>query len=426
VTVSAETAVRRRRLPLGPPTLLRENDAFRRFFAGQAISLVGDQVSTIALPLVGVLALHAGAAQMGYLTAAALLPNLLVSLHAGVWVDRYGRRRRVMLVADLGRAALVLSIPVAWGLGGLTIEQLYVVGFLGGVLSVFFSVSYSTLFVSLVSRDRYVEASSLLNGSRAFSYVLGPTLGGLLVQALSAPAALVADACSFLASAFSLSTIDPVEPPAETVVRGQLSTGMRYIRRSPIIRAELLSCTTINFFDFLFMALVMLYAVRSLRLQPGAIGLVLGAAAVGGVLGSIVTGRIGRRIGIGPAYALGCFLFPASLLLVPLAGGPRWLVLTCLFAAEFWSGFGVMLLDISAGSINAALVPDRLRARVSGAFMVVNYGVRPVGALVGGLLGAWIGVRPTLWIAAVGAVTGVLWVLPSPIMRLTELPEMEE
>jgi MFS family permease len=363
---------------------------------------------------------------MGYLTAAALVPNLLVSLHAGVWVDRYGRRRRVMLAADLGRAALALSIPVAWGLGVLTIEQLYVVGLLGGVLSVFFSVSYSTLFVSLVPRDRYVEASSLLNGSRAFSYVLGPTLGGLLVEALSAPAALVADACSFLASAFSLSTIDPVEPPAETAVRGQLSTGIRYIRRSPIIRAELLSCTTINFFDFVFVALVLLYAVRSLHLQPGVIGLVLGAAAVGGVLGSIVTGRIGRRIGIGPAYALGCFIFPAPLLLVPLAGGPRWLVLTCLFAAEFWSGFGVMLLDISAGSINAALVPDRLRARVSGAFMVVNYGVRPVGALLGGLLGAWIGVRPTLWIAAVGAVTGVLWVLPSPIMRLRELPETTE
>jgi len=424
--VTASTpAIETRRASLVPP-LLRENQPFRRFFAGQSVSLVGDQVSGLALPLVGVLVLHASAAQMGYLTTAGLLPNLLFSLHAGALVDRRGRRRQTMLFADVGRAALLTSIPVAYWLGALTLTQLYVVGFLTGVLSVLFFVSYSTLFVSLVPRERYVEANSLLNGSRALSFVGGPSLGGLIVQVISAPAALVADAVSFVASAFALSRISPVEPPTEPAEHGHLKAGLEYIRRSPVMRANLLASSTINFFNFVFFALFILFATRSLHVQPGVLGVVLGAGAIGGVIGSIFTGRIGRRIGIGPAYALGCFVFPAPLVLVPLAGGPRWVVLGCLFAAEFLSGFGVMLLDISAGSISQALVPDRLRARVAGAFMVVNYGVRPVGAFVGGLLGTEIGLRPTLWIATVGALAGVLWLLPSPVMRMRELPETAE
>ena len=161
-------------------------------------------------------------------------------------------------------------------------------------------------------------------------------------------------------------------------------------------------------------------------MHPGALGLVLGAASVGGVLGSIFAGRISRRMGVGPAFVLGCVLFPTPLVLVPLAGGADWQILAFLFAAEFLSGFGVMILDITAGSIKAALVPDRLRARVSGAYMVVNYGVRPLGALVGGALGTWIGLQPTLWIASVGAIAGVLWLLPSPLLRLRDLPDVEE
>jgi predicted MFS family arabinose efflux permease len=277
-----------------------------------------------------------------------------------------------------------------------------------------------------VPRERYLEANSLLNGSRAFSFVAGPSVGGLLVQAFSAPGALIADAFSFLVSAFSLSTIEPVEPPTEKAERGHVKAGMRYLWGSPIIRASLLATATINFFNFVFWALFMLYAVRTLDVRPGLLGLVLGAASIGGVLGSIVTGRISRRIGVGPAFVLGCFVFPAPLVLVPLAGGPEWAVLGCLFAAEFLSGFGVMILDITAGTIKAALVPDRLRARVSGAYMVVNYGVRPLGALAGGALGTWIGLRPTLWIASVGAILGVLWLLPSPLPRLRDLPEADE
>ena len=408
------------------PALLRENLAFRRFFAGQSVSLVGDQISFIALPLVGVIVLHASAAQMGYLTAAGLAPNLLFSLHAGAWVDRRGRRRQTMLAADIGRAALLATIPVAYELGCLTFAQLYVVGFLVGASSVLFYVAYSSLFVSLVPRDEYVRASSLLNGSRALSFVGGPSLGGLLVQVFSAPIAVAADAVSFVVSAFTLARISPAEPPAEEAEHGQVTAGIRYIARSPVIRASLAATTTINFFNFVLFAIVILYANRVLDVGPGLLGLVLGAGAVGGVLGSLVTGRIVTRLGVGPALVLGCVVFPTPLLLIPLASGPRWVVLGCLFLAEFGSGFGVMLLDIAAGAISAALVPDRLRARVSGAYMVVNYGVRPLGALLGGALGSSIGLRPTLWIAAGGAIAGFLWLVPSPVWRLRELPEVAE
>ncbi len=405
------------------PPLLRENREFRLFFSGQAVSLVGDQITMLALPLVGVLTLHASAAQMGYLTTAGLLPNLLFSLHAGAWIDRRGRRREMMLMADLGRSALLATIPVAYAFDGLTFAQLYVVGFLTGTLSVLFWVSYNTLFVSMVPRERYVEASSLLNGSRALSFVGGPSLAGILVQVLTAPVTLILDAVSFLASAFSLSRIAPVEPPAATEEDGHVTAGIRYIARSPIIRAELGATATINLFNFMFFAIVLLYANRVLHVGPGLLGLVLGVASVGGVLGSLVTGRITRWIGVGPAFTVGCVVFPAPLVLVPLAGGPRWVVLGCLFLAEFLSGFGVMLLDISAAAISSALIPARLRSRVSGAYMVVNYGVRPLGSIVAGGLGSWIGLRPTLWIATVGAVAGFLWLLPSPIVGLRELPE---
>jgi len=405
------------------PPLLRQLVGFRSFWIGQSVSLFGDQVSFIAVPLAAVLVLHADAAEMGYLTAAMLAPNLLFSLHLGAWIDRRGRRRQAMIAADLGRAALLASIPAAYAAHVLTLAQLLVVGFLVGTLSVLFFVSYSTLFTALVPRERYVEANQLMHGSRAFSFVAGPSVGGVLVQLFSAPVAVVADAVSYLVSALFLSRISTSEPATEHAERGHLVAGARFIRRTPLLLASLASTATINLFNFVFFALFMLYATTTLHVHPGILGAVLGAGAIGGLIGSILTGRIARRLGIGPAFVAGSFLFPAPLVLVPLAHGPQPLVLALLFLAEFGSGFGVMLLDITLGSIQQALIPDRLRARVSGAYMVVNYGVRPLGSLLGGTLGALIGLRPTLWIATVGATLGVLFLLPSPAPHLRTLPE---
>jgi MFS family permease len=408
------------------PPLLREHAEFRRFWLAQTISNFGDQVSYIALPLVAVLVLHASPAEMGYLGAISLAPHLLLSLSVGVWLDRVAHRRRVMIAADLGRAALLSTVPIAYALDRLTLGQLYSVGFLHGALSVFFDLSYSTLFVSLVSRERFLDANSLLHGSRAFSYVAGPSVGGTIVQVLNGPIALLADAASFVGSALLLRRIETSEPPLEADAAGilaRLTHGARFIARTPIYRASLAGVATINLFNFMFAALFILYATRELHVRPGTLGAVLGAGAIGGLLGSVVASRLGRRIGVGRAYIAGCVVFPASLLLVPLAGGPKPLVLAMLFVAEFLSGVGVMILDINGNSITTAITPDAIRARVVGSARFVNYGIRPIGMLLGGILGDAIGVRPTLWVATAGALVGLLWLLPSPILGLRELPE---
>jgi MFS family permease len=396
------------------PPLLRDL-VFRRYWGASTISLFGDQVSSIAVPLAAVLALHANAAAMGLLTALEWLPSLLFGMHAGAWADRRGKRRQTMIAADLGRAALMATIPVCYALHVLTLAQMFAVTFAAGTLSILFNVSDSTLFVSIVGPDDYVDGQSLLNGSRALSYVAGPSAGGLLAQALTAPFAIAADALSFLGSAFFLGRIRPAEPPADAAP-GSVTTGLRFIARSPVVRASLVAVAIVNLFDLMFLALFTLYAIRELHVRPGVLGVVLGAGAIGGVLGSVLTKRIAARAGVGKAYVAGCLVFTAPLALVPLAptrGGP--LVLVMLFAAEFMSGFGVMLLDISIGAIFAVVIPDTMRARVSGAFQAINYGTRPVGALLGGLLGTTLGLRPALWIAVAGAVADALLLLPSPL-----------
>ncbi|PWU57714.1 MFS transporter [Micromonospora sp. S4605] len=412
---------RRSRLPR-LPRLLRER-AFRRYWSAQTVSYFGDEISTLALPLLAVLGTGAGPAEMGYLTAALLAPNLLFSLLAGAWVDRYPHKRRVMILTDLGRALLLATVPVAYLLDLLALPLLYLVAFGVGTLAVLFEVARGPLFVSLVQRRDYVDANTLINGSRAMSLVAGPSIGGVLVQVLTAPIALLADALSYLVSAYFLGRIRPTEPaPARGGGLG-IGAGLGFLARVPMMRAILLGTTTVNLFNFMFAALFVLYATRQLGLSPGMLGLVLGAGAVGGLCGAAVTGRLTRRFGIGPTLVTGFVLFPAPLLLVPLAGGPTPLVLGMLFAAEFLCAVGVMLLDIVSGSVQTALTPDAMLARVTGARRTVNYGIRPIGALLGGALGTVLGVREALWIATAGALTGVLWVLFSPIRRLHDLPE---
>ena len=406
------------------PELLHER-AFRRYWTGQTISLFGDQISSIVLPLVAVLALHASPGEMGALVALVWLPNLLFGLHAGAWVDRRGHRRATMIVADLSRAALLTSIPVAYVAGVLTLWQLYGVAFLVGSFSVLFTVSNPTLLVTLMPEDQYLSGNTLVNGSRAISSVGGPSIGGILVQLVSAPGAILADAASYLGSAFFLARINPAEPPAAEKGKDSITAGAKFIKNSPIVRSSLLAVSIVNFFNFVFLALLVLYATRYLHVRPGILGLVLGAGAIGSVLGALSTSRLADKIGVGRAYTVGCLIFTAPLALVPAAGGPHWLVLTMLGAAEFIAGFGVMVLDISIGAIFAVVIPAELRSRVSGAFQAVNYGIRPIGALVGGVLGTYIGVRTTLWIAAAGGTIGFLLLLPSPLLSF-RMPEISD
>jgi len=399
------------------PPLLRDL-TFRRYWSGSTISMFGDQIAGIAVPLAAVLALHARTAQMGYLTALEWLPSLLFGLHLGAWVDRIGRRRVTMICADLGRALLFGSIPLCYALHVMTMAQLYLVMFAAGTLSVLFFVSDATMFVSIVRPEQYVDGQSLNYGSRALSFVGGPSIGGLLVQLVSAPVTVLADALSFLGSAFFLSRIRPAEPPPAENDKGSILAGARFIAGNGIVRWALIAVAVVNFFVLMFCALYLLYAVRVLHIQPGVLGLLLGVAASGGVLGALVTKRVAARIGIGWAFIAGCLLFTTPQLLWPLAAGfSRPLTLALLFTSEFGLGFGVMMLDISIGAIFAQVIPDTLRSRVTGAFQAVNYGTRPLGALLGGLLGTVIGLRPALWIAAAGGILGALLLLPSPLPR---------
>lgn len=410
------------RRPPTPP-LLRSNRSFRDFWTGQTISLFGDEITLLALPLLAIFELDAGPAQVGLLSAAALAPNLLFSIHLGAWADRRHRRRALMVAADLGRAALLLTIPLAALLGVLTFAQLYIVAFAAGSLSVLFAVAYNVVFVSLVEREDYVDASALLNGSRAVAITTGSALGGLLVQVLTAPFALFADACSYLASAFYVRRADGEEPEPDRDRELDLAAGGRYIARTPLVRATLLASATLNLFNLGFYGLFALYATRHLGLSAGELGLVMAIGGVGCLTGILITGWLNRRIGLGRALIAGFVVTPAPLLLVPAAAGAPGVALPLLAVAEFFNGVGLMVLDVGLGALYAAAVPDPLRARVSGAFLLVNYGVRPIGALGGGLLAAAIGLQTTMWVTAIGALLGVLWLLPSPMPQLRDLPE---
>jgi predicted MFS family arabinose efflux permease len=409
-----------------PPPLLRQPE-FLKLWAAQSISQIGDQITYLALPLVAVLTLDASAAQMGLLTAAELMPHLLFSLFAGVWIERQANRRRLMIVADIVRAVVLVSVPLAAAFDLLTFPQLYVVGFVAGTCAVLFDISWSILFVSVVPRRDIVDANSKLNLSRALSFVTGPSAAGFLVQALTAPVTLLVDAFSFIASALFLGRIRVQEPPVEEdgreSVLQSLRSGLGFVFGDELIRPQLLCTATINLFNFVFHAIFVLYATKELGVSPGLLGIALGAGAVGGLAGALVAVRLERVIGIGPSFTLGCVLFPLPLVLVPIASGSELAIAFMLGAAEFLSAVGVMILDVNGNSMMLFRTPDRLRARMSGTFRFVNYGVRPVGALLGGALGTAIGLETTLWIGVIGALGGVVWLLFSPIPRLRAVAE---
>ncbi|NGO81715.1 MFS transporter [Streptomyces sp. YC504] len=404
------------------PELLREQ-AFRRYWTGQTVALVGDQIALLAIPLAAVVVLGADAAEMGWLKTAELLPALLLNLPAGAWADRQAQRRRIMIGTDLARAALLCSLPVAYALDALTLVQLYAVALGVGALTVLFDVCNVVVFTALLPTERYVQGNSLVNGSRSMAWLGGPGLGGLLVGLLSAPVALLTTGLTYLLSAERLSRIAPVEPPPAEPEPGHFTAGIRWALREPLMRSMFGATATVQFFNFIFHTLFVLYATEELGLSAGMFGAVLSVAAVGGVIGAVCSGAVVRRIGIGPSIVTGFATFTIPLMLIPLADGPTVLVLGMLFAAEFISCAGVMLVDIASGSLQMALIPDGLRSRVLGAFRTVTHGFRPLGAVAGGALGTLIGLRPALWIGTAGAVLSAVWLLGSPIARTRALPE---
>lgn len=406
--------------------LLRRRPAFRNLWIGQTISVFGDQVSLLALPLVAVLTLDAGPLAVGVLAAAGWAPHLVLSLGVGEWIDRRASKRRVLVWADVGRALVLATVPLAYALDALTLAQLVAVALAIGSLTVVFDLGYATFLPLVVAREEVVTAQSRMSISRSGSYIGGPAFGGALVQVLGAPVALVADALSFVASALFVRRARVREPepqPAEGSLRSRLLVGLRFVFTHPLLRPGVLCTSTINFFNLAFGALVVLFMSEELALSPAEIGIVFSAGAVGALLGALAAPALGRRLGIGRAIVAGAILFPAPLVSFPLVDGPEWLVIAVLIAAEGLSSAGVMLFDVNLNSLNLLATPWHLRGRQAGAARLLNYGVRPLGALAGGLLGEAIGLRGALLVGALGALAGVGWLLGSAVPRTSHVPE---
>lgn len=400
---------------------------FLTFWSAQTVSEFGDRISELALPLIAVTSLNATPAEVGLLVAAAWLPNI-VSVLIGSWVDRRSDKRRLMIAADASRTFILLSLPLAFWAGLLSLTQLYVVAFLIGTARVVFNTSYASFFVRLVRPERYLEANGKLSATRSLSSMGGPALAGILIQILSAPVAIIADALSFVFSAVQIGRLQvepaPIETSDDSVLRRAVE-GMRYLVTNPYLRSIVGCATTVNLFSFIGSALLVLFASRNLGLSPGTIGLALGIGASGGLLGAVFASRLTRLIGLGTVVALATIIFPAATAIVAFADGPPLLRATLLGAAEFIGGFAVMCFDVPLAAVQASIIKDNMRSLVSGATLTINFGIRPVGALLGGALGTWLGPRDTLLVSSIGGVLAVLWLFGSPVLRIKTIEQLQ-
>jgi MFS family permease len=400
--------------------LWRQPD-FVKLWSGQTISQIGDHVTGTALPLAAILVLHASPLQVGALAALETAPILLLGLPAGALVDRWPRRP-ILIVTDLGRTAVLASVPLAAVLGLLRMEQLFVVAATVGALSVVSKVANQAFLPSLVAREQLVEANSALGASESVAEIAGPPLGGILVQALSAPIAILFDALSFVSSALSVALLrSPSTAPAPAKqrqsLRQEIAEGLRVVVTTPVLRALAGSSGTFNFFGSFIGALYSLFLIRDLRLSPALIGALVGLGGVGALFGAFLAGRAACRFGLG-ATLIGALMCGVGVqLLIPLAGGPRPLAVALLAAAQLLGDVGIAIYFITELSLRQAAIPDRLLGRANASMQVLMQGAAPIGALLAGVLAAAVGIRRTLLLAVLGMLLGALWLLFSPVRR---------
>jgi MFS family permease len=392
---------------------------FIKLWFGQTISLLGTQVTNLALPLTAILVLNASAGEIGILQAARSLPFLFLALPAGVWIDRL-RRRPLLIRADLARAVLLGSIPAAALLGLLRIEQLYLVSFLGAILTLFFDLSYMSFLPTLVEREQLVEGNSKLQISYSFASIAGPGLAGALVQIVTAPIAIIVDALSFLVSALFIRAVARPEPDPKVAserreLRSELQEGLQAVLGNPILRAFAGATAMFNLFISVWLAVQLLYMTRELRIDPAILGLIFAIGGPGSLLGAVSARAITTRFGLGPTIVGSAPLSLLAPLLVPLASGPAWLIILVLGLAQFLMSFGSTIYNINLLSLRQAITPNRMQGRVNATMRFIAWGVTPVGALLGGMLGESIGLRPTLFVGAIGVLLALPWILFSPI-----------
>ncbi|HEX4224869.1 MAG TPA: MFS transporter [Pseudonocardiaceae bacterium] len=396
------------------PGLLRRGSEFRKLWAAGAISQFGTYVSNLAIPLFSLYDLHAGVLQVTLLTTMRTGAALLVGLPAGGLVDRL-RCRPVMIAADLGRMVLFGSIPVAALLHVASIGQLYAVVFLGGVLSIFFDVASQTHLPVLVGHEDLVEGNARLQINTSVAATVGPSVAGLLVQWFTAPFAVAIDALSYLGSAIGIRAIRTPEPPRPSTsdrlpLRVEIGAGLRFVFGHKVLRPIGCYLFTEAFFQGAgFTGLLTLFLVGPLRLTPGLIGLLGGFSMLGAVAGSLLATRVARRLGRARALFVSGLAIGVGALLVPLAQ-PGWLVV-CYVVGNAILGFSIILNIVTETAIGQAACPEELRGRMSATMHIMSYGGLPLGSLVGGFIGTAIGVRPTIWAAAVGMLLSAIWLL---------------
>lgn len=385
---------------------LLQDGSFVKYWSASIISAIGNGVSALVVPAIAVTVLHAGSVAVGVLSAVWSVPALLFSVHVGAWADARGRHRDTMVLANIGSFLALGSIPVAYFLGMFGLPQLYVATFVAGAFWVLFAVCDNSLFADLVPAERYVAAQSMLFGGLAVASLVGPSLGGLVIQLFPAPDGPLVDALTFVVSAILLSLITRSRLPARGGPAPNISIreSLALLRGNQAVRAVLSVTATANFFNSAFQALQVLFLVDTVGASVQLVGWLLTSVAVGGLLGSALATPVAARLGSAACLTAGSVLIAAPLAAVVLIRHVDTMTMVVLVAAMAGSGLGRVWQNISAASIFTTSVPDTQRSRIRGAFHMVSAGVRPLGALLGGLLGADIGLRPTLWLAIVGGV----------------------
>jgi MFS family permease len=408
------------RVAEGAGGLWRQPEFFK-FWLGGSISAIGNQVTILALPLTAVLLFGAGPAQTGLLTAAGSAPLVLFSLIAGAWVDRLPRRP-VRITADLLSAVFIGSVPLAVVLGDLHMEYLYVVTFLAGTCAVWSRLTTSVMLPALAGRENLVEANSKMLGSFSFAQIAGPGLAGVLVQFLSAPLALIADATSFVISAACVWRVrlrEAIAPAhARKSVWHEVLDGLVWLRRAPILFRLTLCIGLANLAWYGVQAVIVVYATRDLNLSPALLGLALGLMGPAALVGAMVAGPLARRFGIGPVLVAALSGEALSRVVLLVAGGPPLVAAACIGLAQVIFGFIATLWDVNANSLRQSATPTPLLGRVSAASTFVGVGMAPIGALLAGWIGEVAGPRVALFETAMVTLLAVVILVRSPVPSL--------
>jgi hypothetical protein len=400
---------------------------FLKLWSGGFVSTLGFHVSALAMQLTAAVVLGATPFEMGLLGAAQYLPRFAFGLVAGAWIDRL-RRRPLLIGADAGRALLLASIPFAHVLGSLTIEQLYLVALGMGALNTFFEVAILSYVPGLVGRHRLLEANSQMQAGEAVAQIAGPNLAGILVQWLTAPIAIGVDAVSYAVSALFIGWIrrpEPMLPPSgsRAGLWPEVRDGLRVVAAHPILRALAAAGVNHGFFSGgIRGSLVVLYLVQ-LGVTPLEFGIIYGIGGAVALVGALVARPIAAALGLGTTLLIANLVQGAFAAIVPLAGFfPEESRLPLLIVGQLGLGIAAPVWGINGGTLQQVVAPEQALGRVTATQRFAFFGVHPVGAVVGGVLAAVIGLQLTLTIAAAGVALGALWIGLTEVGRLREMP----